>query len=153
MYGVSDVSIHKVIKNKTKWILRAMGKLNAADPNTAADRQILERLLQQAMEQKQAELEAQQNQPFGPVNNPRLVRENSNNLAITNRPTVSSTEQEGTSLNLEMNFGESPYFQHHSFQMHSSYNPPGFPTVGKQESAQNSIGLLKIEPLDANMPN
>ena len=128
-----------------------MGKLNAADPNTAADRHILERLLHQAMEQKQAELEAQQNQPFGPVNNPRLVRENSNNLAIINRPTVSATEQEGTSLNLEMNFGESPYFQHQSFH-HSSYNP-AFPTIGKQESAQNSIGLLKIEPIDTNIPN
>jgi len=74
-------------------------------------------------------------------------------LAITNRATVSSTEQEGTSLNLEMNFGESPYFQHQPFQMHSSYNPAAFPTVGKQEFAQNSIGVLKIEPIDANIPN
>jgi hypothetical protein len=105
------------------------------------------------MEEKQAEFEAQKNQPFGPVNNPRLARENSNKLAITNRATVSSTEQEGTSLNLEMNFGESPYFQHQPFQMHSSYNPAAFPTVGKQEFAQNSIGVLKIEPIDANIPN
>ncbi len=155
MYGVSDVSIHKVIKNKTKWILRALGKLDAADPNTAADRQILHRLLNQAMEQKQAEMDAQKNQHYGPVNNQRLIRENSNNLAITNRPIVSSSEHEGTSLNLEMNFGESPYFQNQSqcFQMRPTYEAAAFSTVRKEESKQNSFGLLKIEPLDANLQN
>lgn len=155
MYGVSDVSIHKVIKNKTKWILRALGKLNAADPNTIADRQILQRLLSQAMQEKQAEMDAQRNQPYGPINNPRLVRENSSNLAIANLQIGRLSETERTSLNLEMNFGESPYFQQQSecFQMHPSYNHSDFSTVGKEESHQKSFQLMKIETLNANLPN
>ena len=168
MYGVSDVSIHKVIKNKEKWILRALGKLRKDDPADGDERQLLGRLLEQAMiEQNQARLEQTAASTIqGPSNNPRLypsITANPSQLAIGNGPQLMpgnlandplDPSSNRTSLNLEMSFARSPYFNHPSSQ--SSFGSSGQQIVQGGFPAPQSIKnspTMKVEVLEESISN